>query len=62
MSDYIDKGEAGSFEDGQEELFNLDHEPEEFDEIYKARRREELQCLADRGLCSWAKRLNILLA
>jgi hypothetical protein len=43
MSDHIDKDEAGSFEDGQEELFDLDPEPEEFDEIDKAYRRVELQ-------------------
>jgi hypothetical protein len=46
MNDYIDKGKAGSFDDGQEELFDLDPEPEESDEIDKAYRREQLQCLA----------------
>jgi hypothetical protein len=50
MSDYIDKGEADSFENGQKELFDLDSEPEEFDEIDKAYRREQLQWLADRPL------------
>jgi hypothetical protein len=33
----------------------VDPEPEEFDEIHKAYRREELQWLADRGLCSWSE-------
>jgi hypothetical protein len=55
MSDHVDKDKAGSFEDGQEELFDLDPEPEEFDEIDKAYRGEELQWLADRGLCSWSE-------
>jgi hypothetical protein len=32
---------------------DLDPEPEEFDE--KAYRREQLQWLADRGLCSWSE-------
>ena len=57
-----DKDEAGGFKDGQEELFDLDPEEEEFDEIDKAYRGEELQWLADRGLCSGAKRSNILRA
>jgi hypothetical protein len=43
MSDHIDKNEAGSFEDGQVELFDLDPEPEQFDEIDKAYRREQLE-------------------
>ena len=38
MSDRIDKDEAGGFKDGQEELFNLDSESEEFDQIDKAYR------------------------
>ena len=50
-----DKDEAGGFKDGQEELFDLDPEEEEFDEIDKAYRGEELQWLADRGLCSWSE-------
>jgi hypothetical protein len=33
MSDHIDKGETGGFDDSQEELFDLDPESEEFDEI-----------------------------
>ena len=33
----------------------VDPESEEFDEIHKAYRREELQWLADRGLCSWSE-------
>jgi hypothetical protein len=50
MSDHIDKGEAGSFKDGQEELFDLDPESEQFDEIDKAYRREKLQWLAESAI------------
>lgn len=57
MNDYIDKGEAGSFDDGQEDLFDLD-ESEEFDEIDEAYRREQLQWLADRGLCALSDALE----
>jgi hypothetical protein len=45
MNDYIDKGEVSRFDDGQEELFDLNPEPEEFDEIDKAYRRVELQII-----------------
>lgn len=55
MNDHIDDGEAGRLDDGQEESFDLDPEPEEFDEIDKAYRRAQLQWLADRGLCSWSE-------
>jgi hypothetical protein len=55
MNDHIDDGGAGRLDDGQEDLFDLDPESEEFDEIDKAYRREQLQWLADRGLCSWSE-------
>ena len=50
MNDHIDDGGAGRLDDGQEDLFDLDPESEEFDEIDKAYRREQLQWLADRPL------------
>jgi hypothetical protein len=62
MNDHIDDGEAGRLDDGQEESFDLDPEPEEFDEIDKAYRREQLQWLADRGLCSWSEAVEYLRA
>ena len=55
MNDHIDDGGVGRLDDGQEDLFDLDPESEEFDEIDKAYRREQLQWLADRGLCSWSE-------
>jgi hypothetical protein len=58
MNDHIDDGGAGRLDDGQEDLFDLDAEPEEFDEIDKAHRREQLQWLADRGLCSWSEAIE----
>jgi hypothetical protein len=60
MNDHIDDGEAGRLDDGQEESFDLDPEPEEFDEIDKAYRREQLQWLADAGCVRGVRRLNIL--
>jgi hypothetical protein len=56
MNDHIDDDGAGRLDDGQDDLFDLDPESEEeFDEIDKAYRREQLQWLADRGLCSWSE-------
>jgi hypothetical protein len=56
MNDHIDDGGAGRLDDGKDDLFDLDPESEEeFDEIDKTYRREELQWLADRGLCSWSE-------
>jgi hypothetical protein len=36
MNDHIDHGEPDRLDDGQEESFDLDPEPKEFDEIDKA--------------------------
>jgi hypothetical protein len=54
MNDHIDDDRVDRLDDGQEDLFDID-ESEEFGEIDKAYRREELQWLADRGLCSWSE-------
>jgi hypothetical protein len=47
MNDHIDDAGAGRLDDGEKKLFALDPEPEQFDEIDKAYRREQLQWLAD---------------